>query len=60
MVCSMSLVSSQQSLQQLYLEHSGWLNGWLRKRMGCTENAADLAQDTFVRLLSKHLSLIHI
>lgn len=54
MVCSMSFASPQQSLQQLYLEHSGWLNGWLRKRMGCAENAADLAQDTFVRLLAKH------
>lgn len=57
MVCSMSLVSSQQSLQQLYREHSSWLNGWLRRRLGCAENAADLAQDTFLRVLSKEREL---
>ncbi|TBU72754.1 RNA polymerase subunit sigma [Pseudomonas daroniae] len=53
----MSLVSSQQSLQQLYREHSSWLNGWLRRRLGCAENAADLAQDTFLRVLSKEREL---
>jgi len=57
MVRSMSLVSSQQSLQQLYREHSSWLNGWLRRRLGCAENAADLAQDTFLRVLSKEREL---
>ncbi|WP_394559576.1 sigma-70 family RNA polymerase sigma factor [Aquipseudomonas alcaligenes] len=38
-------------LQQLYSAHHGWLTGWLRKRLGCSHSAADLAQDTFVRLL---------
>lgn len=57
MVRSMSLVSSQQSLQQFYREHSSWLNGWLRRRLGCAENAADLAQDTFLRVLSKEREL---
>ena len=27
--------------------------GWLRRQIGCSHSAADLAQDTFVRLLSK-------
>ncbi len=35
----------------LYAEHNGWLKGWLYRRLGCTSQAADLAQDTFVRLL---------
>ncbi|MHC6227474.1 sigma-70 family RNA polymerase sigma factor [Pseudomonas sp. X10] len=35
----------------LYQAHHTWLRGWLRARVGCQENAADLAQDTFVRLL---------
>lgn len=35
----------------LYRTHHSWLNGWLRGRVGCAANAADLAQDTFVRLL---------
>ena len=36
----------------LYVEHHGWLQGWLRRRLGDAHQAADLAQDTFVRLLS--------
>lgn len=35
----------------LYQAHHRWLRGWLTGRVGCRENAADLAQDTFVRLL---------
>lgn len=35
----------------LYRTHHSWLHGWLSRRTGCRENAADLAQDTFVRLL---------
>ena len=49
--------SAEQSLQQLYSEHHGWLNAWLRKRLGCAHNAADLAQDTFLRLLAKDTDL---
>ncbi|MGA4632429.1 sigma-70 family RNA polymerase sigma factor [Pseudomonas solani] len=39
-------------LEDLYQDHNGWLNGWLRRRLGCPQSAADLAQDTFVRVLS--------
>lgn len=40
--------------EHLYLEHHGWLKGcWLRRRLGCTETAADLAQDTFLRVLRR-------
>ncbi|OLS60312.1 sigma-70 family RNA polymerase sigma factor [Pseudomonas putida] len=35
----------------LYRTHHSWLRGWLSRRVGCHEHAADLAQDTFVRLL---------
>src|SRR5690606_32872903 len=28
-----------------------WLLGWLRRKTGCSEQAADLAQDTFLRLM---------
>ena len=38
-------------LQSLYAEHHGWLVGWLRKRLGNTDSAADLAQDTFVKVM---------
>lgn len=35
----------------LYTEHQGWLQGWLRRRLGSSADAADLAHDAFVRLL---------
>ena len=40
------------ALHLLYSEHHGWLNGWLRARLGNASDAADLAQDTFVRVLT--------
>lgn len=36
----------------LYREHGTWLHGWLRKKLGCVWEAADLTQDTFVRVLT--------
>ncbi|MDG9929142.1 MULTISPECIES: sigma-70 family RNA polymerase sigma factor [unclassified Pseudomonas] len=43
--------SLHDDLHGLYRDHHGWLNGWLRRRLGDRERAADLAQDTFLRLL---------
>ncbi|MCO8168152.1 sigma-70 family RNA polymerase sigma factor [Pseudomonas sp. 21LCFQ02] len=43
--------SVNQTVAGLYQEHHGWLTGWLRRRLGCPDNAADLAQDTFVKVL---------
>lgn len=40
-------------MQVLYSDHHGWLLAWLRKRAGCAHRAADLAHDTFVRLLAR-------
>jgi RNA polymerase sigma-70 factor (ECF subfamily) len=40
-----------RQVHTLYSEHHGWLQGWLRRRLGNTFDAADLAQDTFVRIL---------
>ncbi|MDZ7855857.1 sigma-70 family RNA polymerase sigma factor [Sphaerotilus sp.] len=36
----------------LYRHHHGWLRGWLRKRLGNAADAADLAHDTYVRVIS--------
>ncbi|WP_339485946.1 sigma-70 family RNA polymerase sigma factor [Pseudomonas sp. EL_65y_Pfl2_R95] len=44
--------TAQQALHSLYHEHHAWLKMWLRRRLPCAENAADLAQDTFVRVLT--------
>lgn len=35
-----------------YASHHTWLVGWLHRKMGCPHGAADLAQDTFLRLLT--------
>lgn len=37
----------------LYTDHAGWLQGWLRKQLGCSYRAADLAHDTFMRVLGR-------
>ncbi|WP_110946688.1 sigma-70 family RNA polymerase sigma factor [Pseudomonas bohemica] len=45
--------SYDANLRTLYSDHHGWLNGWLRSKLGNAADAADLAQDTFVRLLNR-------
>ncbi|MHA6194523.1 sigma-70 family RNA polymerase sigma factor [Pseudomonas wadenswilerensis] len=40
------------ALHHLFQQHNGWLNHWLRTRLGNSSDAADLAQDTFVRVLA--------
>ncbi len=37
---------------QLYGEHHGWLLSWLRLKLGSAHLAADLAHDTFLRVLT--------
>lgn len=46
-------MSTQDSnlIHKLYSEHHGWLKGWLRGKLGNSSDAADLAQDTFMRVL---------
>lgn len=41
----------RHELGTLYADHHGWLSRWLRARVDCSHTAADLAQDTYVRLL---------
>lgn len=48
----MRAASPADSVAELYLTHHTWLSGWLRKKLGCAHHAADLAHDTFVRVLS--------
>ncbi|VVP70808.1 putative RNA polymerase sigma factor FecI [Pseudomonas fluorescens] len=37
----------------LYRQQHSWLQNWLRRRLNCSHIAADLAHDTFMRLLAK-------
>lgn len=43
---------SQHQIHALYRDHHGWLEGWLRRKLGCPDNAADMAHDTFLRVLA--------
>jgi RNA polymerase sigma factor (sigma-70 family) len=43
--------ASPPGITALYTDHHGWLQGWLRGKLGNSCDAADLAQDTFMRLL---------
>ncbi|MCB5189006.1 sigma-70 family RNA polymerase sigma factor [Methylobacillus caricis] len=49
---SANLPSQTELLRNLYLDHQGWLQNWLRHKLGCHFQAADLTQETFCRLLS--------
>lgn len=42
----------QQEVHALYRDHHGWLQAWLRKKLGNAFDAADLTHDTFLRLLT--------
>ena len=46
------LAGTSEIVAELYSSHHGWLQGWLRKKLGCAHSAADFAQDTFCRLLN--------
>ncbi|WP_321815414.1 MULTISPECIES: sigma-70 family RNA polymerase sigma factor [unclassified Paraburkholderia] len=48
------MIDAQQQVHALYRDHHGWLHGWLRRKLGDAFEAADLAHDTFLRILSAH------
>lgn len=39
-------------IESLYCNHHQWLHGWLRRRLGNSFDAADLAHDAFLRLMN--------
>jgi len=43
----------QQEVCGLYRDHHHWLKGWLQHKLDNAFDAADLAQDVFVRLLTR-------
>ena len=50
--------AAQQQVRMLYCDHHGWLFAWLRRKLGCGHHAADVAQDTFVRILGSRDALL--
>ncbi|MGE8496077.1 MAG: sigma-70 family RNA polymerase sigma factor [Pseudomonas sp.] len=51
----MSPPADHGPVQQLYRSHHAWLLGWLNRRINNRCDAADLSQDTFIRLLTSTL-----
>lgn len=50
----------QQEVNALYRSHHGWLVSWLKRRLGCVQNANDLAQDTFLRVIDKSTNFAQV
>jgi len=46
-------LTSSRDVEALYVEYGDWLGRWLRRRLGHSADAADLAQDTFLRILGR-------
>lgn len=46
-------MTARHPIEHLYVEHHGWLQGWLRHRLNHSADAADLAHDTFLRVLQR-------
>ncbi|WP_431484505.1 sigma-70 family RNA polymerase sigma factor [Pseudomonas solani] len=44
-----------RQIHTLYSDHHGWLHAWLSRRLGNAWDAADLAHDTFLRLLGRQV-----
>lgn len=52
--------SPQAAIHHLYSDHHGWLFDWLRRKLGCAHNAADVAQDTFLRIIVSRDALVGV
>lgn len=44
---------TSSTIEHLYDDHHSWLQGWLNRRLGNADDAADLAHDAFIRLIEK-------
>lgn len=50
----MAAQNAAGEVSSLYREHHRWLGGWLRGKVGNGDDADDLVQDTFIRVLCAH------
>ena len=57
---SFSLTEQKKFIHEMYLHHHNWLQQWLSYRIRYPFNAADLVQDTFVKLLQTKQKLLEI
>lgn len=54
----LSLPESLPELDSLYSHHHHWLFAWLRKKLACPHDAADVAHDTFLRIIGSRDALL--
>jgi len=47
-----------RAIEALYSGHHGWLYATLKRKLGNAMDAADLAQDTFTRILASQVTVI--
>lgn len=52
--------STRKEIATLYSDHHSWLFAWLRKKLRCSHSAADVAQDTFLRIISSRDALMGV
>ena len=45
-------VTKNDKIHTLYSDHHGWLQSWLNFKLGNQHDAADIAHDTFIRLIT--------
>lgn len=50
--------ASSLNVETLYCDHHEWLQRWLLRKLGTPFDAADLAQDTFLRLMISRKSAL--
>jgi DNA-directed RNA polymerase specialized sigma24 family protein len=48
---SVQELAFRKDLNSMYVDHHGWLVGWLRRKLNGADQAFDLAQDTFLRIV---------
>lgn len=46
--------STHEEIGHLYADNQRWLQRWLYQKLGCSQRASDLLQDTFLRLLGRN------
>lgn len=56
----MSVPAPRDPLHDWYSDHHHWLHAWLSRRLGCPHRAADVAQNTFLRLFSARDALLTV
>lgn len=50
----------RREVRTLYEHHHDWLYHWLYRKLGCSHHAADVAHDTFLRIITSRDALLDI